>query len=161
MRFYLVDKVIEIDVGKSIKGIKCWSLSDEIFNDHFPGFPVVPGVLLVESTAQLLGLLIDKSYQNTFPGKGEVYVILSIIQKAKFRDLVIPGDRCEIKGVLKTLDYNRASGTAEIFVEGKLVAQTELSFALLAKNMLPENKYLERRNSEFFEVITRNMPKKK
>ena len=94
MRFYLIDKVLEIELENSIKGIKCWTLTDEIFNDHFPGFPVVPGVLLVESTAQLLGMLINKSYLKTFPDKGNVYAILSIIHKAKFRSIVVPGYRC-------------------------------------------------------------------
>src|ERR1044072_2418920 len=117
MRFYLVDKVLELEPGKSVKGVKCWSMSDEIFNEHFPGFPVVPGVLLVESIAQLLGVLIDASFKNVYPDKKEVYVILSMIHKAKFREVVVPGDKCELKGKLSTIDYNRATGSGEIFVD--------------------------------------------
>ncbi|OFY67278.1 MAG: hypothetical protein A3H98_02150 [Bacteroidetes bacterium RIFCSPLOWO2_02_FULL_36_8] len=157
MRFYLIDKVLEINIGKSIKGIKCWSLSDEIFNDHFPGFPVVPGVLLVESAAQLLGILIAKSFQNEYPDKEEIYPILSMIHKAKFRDIVVPGDCCEITGTLKTIDYTRASGSAEVFVEKKLMAQIELSFGLVSKKINLEGKYGERRHNEFLGVVTRNM----
>ena len=56
MNFYLIDKVKEIKIGKSALGIKCWSIDNQIFNTHFPGFPTVPGVLLTESMAQLSGV---------------------------------------------------------------------------------------------------------
>ena len=62
MNFYLIDKVIEIKIGKSASGIKCWSLDNQIFDSHFPGFPTVPGVLLTESMAQLSGILIDSIF---------------------------------------------------------------------------------------------------
>jgi 3-hydroxyacyl-[acyl-carrier-protein] dehydratase len=161
MRFYLVDKVLEMELGKSIKGVKCWTMSDEIFSEHFPGFPVVPGVLLVESIAQLLGVLIDASFKNVYPDKNEVYVILSMIHKAKFRDVVVPGDKCELHGTLSTIDYNRATGSGEIFVDGKLAAQIELSFALISKEVLPENNYIEKRRREYTDVIMMKKPERK
>ncbi len=63
----MVDRVTSMEVGNTIEGIKCWSITDEYFNEHFPGFPVVPGVLVTESMAQLLGTLVEKSYDEKFP----------------------------------------------------------------------------------------------
>ena len=53
MRFLLIDKIKELNPGVSAIGVKCWSIDNEIFQDHFPGFPTTPGVLLTESMAQL------------------------------------------------------------------------------------------------------------
>ena len=86
MRFFLIDKVKEIKHGKSAIGVKCWSLDNEIFQDHFPGFPVVPGIMLTESMAQLSGILLEESYYEQYPQTSKVYPVLSIIQKAKFNN---------------------------------------------------------------------------
>ncbi len=69
MKFYLLDRISKINIGKCIEGIKCWSLSDEIFEDHFPGFPIVPGVFQIETMAQLLGILIEKKLPESFAGR--------------------------------------------------------------------------------------------
>lgn len=155
MRFLLVDRVDEIKLGESIQGVKCWSLSNEIFEDHFQGAPIVPGVLLVESMAQLLGLLIEKSYYLDFPNQKEVYPILMLINKAKLREAVFPGDQCIIKATLKSTDYQRASGTAEIYVDGELRAEASLTFVVVSKDDFPENKFFQRRE-EYLHIITRN-----
>jgi 3-hydroxyacyl-[acyl-carrier-protein] dehydratase len=152
MRFYLVDRVIDLTPGVSIRGVKCWTLTDEIFSDHFPGHPIVPGVLLIESCAQLLGLLIDDSYRQQQPPR-EVYAILSMVHKAKFRVPVVPGDRCELAATLRTLDVNRATGSAEVFVDGRLVADVELSFSTFDRAMLPANPYIDRRDGEYRDVL--------
>jgi 3-hydroxyacyl-[acyl-carrier-protein] dehydratase len=152
MRFYLVDRVTELHPGTSIKGVKCWTLTDEIFNDHFPGHPIVPGVLLIESCAQLLGLLIGESYRQQQPAR-DVYAMLSIVHKAKFRAPVQPGDRCELDATLRTLDVNRATGSARVFVEGALVTEVELSFTTFDKNRLSANPYIDRRDAEYRDVV--------
>ena len=72
MRFYLIDRITNIEIGKTVSGIKCWTITDEIFTEHFPGFPVVPGVLLTESMSQLLGYLIEKSSLEKFPNEKEI-----------------------------------------------------------------------------------------
>jgi 3-hydroxyacyl-[acyl-carrier-protein] dehydratase len=153
MRFYLVDRVTELEHGSSIRGLKCWSMTDEIFNDHFPGFPVVPGVLLIESCAQLLGILIEESHRQQHPSADGVHVILSIVHKARFRLPVYPGDRCELEGTLRTLDLHRATGSAEVFVDAEIAADVDLSFAVVDKHSLPQNAYLERRQREYRDVI--------
>lgn len=153
MRFYLIDRINKIEIGKSIEGIKCWSLSDEIFTEHFPGYPIVPGVLLIESMAQLLGFLVEKSYLVEFPNPYGVHVILGMVHKAKFREIVIPGDRCEIRGKLKSIDINRCNGNAKVYVDGNLIAESDLSFVIISKKDLPENKFIERRK-EFIHIIS-------
>jgi 3-hydroxyacyl-[acyl-carrier-protein] dehydratase len=152
MRFYLVDKVTELNQGTSIKGVKCWTMTDEIFNDHFPGHPMVPGVLLIESCAQLLSVLFEESYGALQPAR-DVYVILSIVHKAKFRVPVRPGDRCELTGTLRTLDRDRASGSCQVFVEGELVSEVDLSFTTIDKARVPANPYLQRRHAEYRDII--------
>jgi 3-hydroxyacyl-[acyl-carrier-protein] dehydratase len=160
MRYYLLDRVTRIDPGKSIEGIKCWTLTDEIFNEHFPGFPVVPGVLLTESKAQLLGFLIEKSYELEYTCKNGIYVLLSIIQKAKFRSFVIPGDKCILKGELRTLDINRAGGIVKTYVDDKFVAEADLSFIIVPREYGPENRYLNRRE-EYINILTKSHPSEK
>jgi 3-hydroxyacyl-[acyl-carrier-protein] dehydratase len=160
MRFYLIDRVLSLEPGKTIEGIKCWSLSDEVFNEHFPGFPVVPGVFLIESMAQLMGVLIEESYKVEFKQEERVYPILSIVHKAKFRDVVRPGDKCHITGELRSLDYNRSTGALKIFVDDELMADAELSFTILKKEDLPPNDFFKKRE-EFYFAINLKKPQKK
>lgn len=155
MRFLLLDRIEKIHLQNSIEGIKCWSLNDQIFEDHFPGHPIVPGVLLIESMAQLLGFLIEKSYPLNFPEHGKAHPILSIISKAKLRETVIPGDKCIVKAQLKSIDHKRASGLAQIYVDGKLKSQAELVFAVLGDSDLPENKHFYKRE-EYISIISQN-----
>lgn len=153
MRFYLVDRIIKIEPGNSIEGIKAWTLSEEFFEEHFPGYPVVPGVLLIESMAQILGFLGERSYEEEFDDREGVYVILSIVHRAKFRDHVIPGDQCTLKATLKSLDRNRCAGSAKVFVEGKCMAEAELSFVIVQRDLLPPNKFISKRE-EYTQILS-------
>lgn len=156
MRFYLVDRITGIELGKSIEGIKCWSLTNEIFNDHFPGLPIVPGVLVIESMAQLLGALIEKSHEIQFQDQDRTYAILSIVHKAKFKSFMIPGDRAVMKGELLSLDYNMASGKVDVFVDEKKVAQAELSFACVPRKTLPNQRLVDLRQ-EYYDFLTKGV----
>ncbi|MBT3243061.1 MAG: beta-hydroxyacyl-ACP dehydratase [Bacteroidetes bacterium] len=153
MRFYLVDRITQIEHGASIEGIKAWTLSENYFEQHFPGYPVVPGTLLIESMAQILGYLGEISYEKEFCDTKGVYVLLTIIHRAKFRDYVIPGDQCILKGRLKSLDKNRCSGSAEVYVNKKRMAEAELSFIIIQQHMLPPNKYISKRD-EYNHILT-------
>lgn len=149
MRFYLIDRIEEVVPNERATAIKCWSLSDDVFAEHFPGFPIVPGVLQIESMAQLMGILIEQSYKIAFPEAGRAYPILSIVQKAKFREPVIPGDQCFVSVNLTSLDTMRAAGTAEIVVDGKLKAQADLSFTIMDGNKIPHNPFIEQRDEYY------------
>ncbi|MGB0390472.1 MAG: 3-hydroxyacyl-ACP dehydratase FabZ family protein [Salibacteraceae bacterium] len=130
MRFLLIDKIKEIIPGESALGVKCWSMDNEIFQDHFPGLPTTPGVLLTESMAQLAGVLIKKSYYKEYGEDNKVYPVLSIIQKVKFRSFVSPGDQCILKVKLISIDRGRANVKAETYVDAELVCEGTLSFMI-------------------------------
>ncbi len=128
MRFLMLDRLTSLELGESVEGYKCWSLSDDVFEYHFPGSPIVPGVLLVESMAQMVGFLLEKTYHREFGDENFVGAILSIIHKAKFRRPVVPGDRVDMLGKLLAMDRTRASCSVQARVNGDLRAQADLSF---------------------------------
>jgi 3-hydroxyacyl-[acyl-carrier-protein] dehydratase len=152
MRFLLVDKVVSIETGKSIQGVKCWSLDNEIFRDHFPGAPVVPGVLLVESVAQLLGILIEKSFNKRFNDPDKVFPLLSIIQKAKFRSIVRPGDQCEIHAELKSMKEMKATGRGYIMVDGRKIMDVTLNFIVPKEKDIGYNPFIKKREEYVYNI---------
>lgn len=154
MRFYLVDRVTKMELGKCIEGQKCWTISDDVFNDHFPGFPVVPGVFAIESMAQLLGTLIEKSHEKEFADEYGIYAVLSIVHKAKFKKFLIPGDKAYMTGELTSLHKESASGIVSVKVDNKFIAKAELTFMLISKEDLP-NKRLGEMRDEYFHIITK------
>ena len=161
MRFYLIDRIEEMQPNEFAKGIKCWSLSEDFFTEHFPGFPVVPGVLQIESMAQLMGMLIECSYQQSFPEAGKAYPLLSIVQKAKFREPLIPGDQCFVTAKLTSLDTMRATGSTEISVDGILKAQADLSFTIMDGNNTPHNPFIHQREEYYLSLNVKNTLKQR
>lgn len=153
MRFFLLDRITLIDPGKTAEGIKCWSLDNSIFQDHFPGTPLVPGVLLTESMAQLAGILIKKSYQQQFGLDKQVYPVLSIIQKAKFRTFVKPGDQCMLHTAMLSLDLNRASASAHTTVEGEPVCESHLTFLIGSEEELGNNPFIRQMDQYYFSLM--------
>jgi 3-hydroxyacyl-[acyl-carrier-protein] dehydratase len=152
MRFYLLDRITDMDVGQSISGLKCWTMTEEYFDQHFPGFPVVPGVLVTESMAQLLGILAEKTYNKNFPETDGVYAVLTIIHKAKFKKFLIPGDQARMEGKLTSIDKNMASGIVKVYVGDELFNQAELTFGLIPKTNLP-NPRLAQMREEYFDIL--------
>lgn len=93
--FLLVDRVLELDLPKSIVAIKNVTINEPFFNGHFPSLPVMPGVLIVEAMAQAAGILGFKS-QNKKPADGSIYYFVGI-DDARFKRRVIPGDQLILK----------------------------------------------------------------
>ncbi len=120
MRWLLVDKVLEMDPGKKALGVKCFSRSELFFMDHFPGYPLVPGVLQIEMIAQLGGKCIMSANPGFLP-------VLTSVKNAKFRKAIEPGDKALIHvDVTLRKAYSIASGWIE--VEGKSVASAQVMY---------------------------------
>ena len=121
--FLLVDKVLEMEEGKKIVSIKNVSINEPFFQGHFPGSPIMPGVLIIEAMAQTWGILVLSSEKARAGSKN---VLFLGIDKARFRKPVYPGDQLRFE--LEALNLKRSiwkfSGKA--FVDGTLVAEAEL-----------------------------------
>ena len=127
MRYILLDRITELHPPEIATGLKAVSLSDDIFNDHFPGHPIMPGALIVESLAQLGGVLLEASMR--LRDRFDLHALLVGIERAKFRRMVRPGDQLELETkVVRVLeDGGQIKGIARL--EGKVAAEAELSFA--------------------------------
>jgi beta-hydroxyacyl-ACP dehydratase FabZ len=118
----LVDRVLEIDQGKRIVGIKNVTANEQFFQGHFPGAPVMPGVLIIESMAQLCAIL----FLRDLPDRDTKLFLFGGVDKARFRKPVVPGDqlRLECELLQKRSNTVRMHGTAS--VDGSMVAEAEM-----------------------------------
>ncbi len=119
--FLLIDRVVELSEGESIKAIKNVTMNEPFFQGHFPGHPVMPGVLIVEAMAQAGCFLALKSTGDL----DQLFYFMGI-DKARFRRQVIPGDRLELSLVVTRKRSSVWLFKGEAHVEGKLVASAEL-----------------------------------
>ena len=130
MRWRLIDKIDELNIDDSAVGRKTYDPESEFFIDHFPGFPVVPGVLILESLAQLSGKLIGYSVRKS---RGDwPFPILSMMDKVKFRKFVRPGQEIRLETKLTSLRDEMAAVKVRARVDGKLHAQAEQIFVFNA-----------------------------
>jgi 3-hydroxyacyl-[acyl-carrier-protein] dehydratase len=129
VRFVLVDRVTSVDYGRQATGVKVFSPGDDYFRDHFPGYPLVPGVLLLESMAQLGGRLIEASLRER--SGLEVLPVLAMIRDARFHEPVRPGDRVDLTAEIVSLAESRARIAGVAAVGGRKVASAEVAYGLL------------------------------
>jgi 3-hydroxyacyl-[acyl-carrier-protein] dehydratase len=123
MRFLMVDRILELVPGQSAVAEKTLPPDEELFLDHFPGFPVVPGVLLTEMMAQTAGKCL-----NVERGTRELAVLLEI-RSARFRSWVRPGEVATMSAKIVSNAPTVARATTNIHVAGKLICSAELLFA--------------------------------
>ncbi|MBE7185537.1 MAG: 3-hydroxyacyl-ACP dehydratase FabZ [Methylobacterium mesophilicum] len=121
--FLLVDKIIEIDADNSAIGIKNVTINEPHFQGHFPSFPVMPGVLIIEAMAQTAGAICMRASGAT----DTAIVYFMTIDNAKFRKPVVPGDRLEIHVRKLKKRGNIWRFACEAMVEGGKVAEAEIS----------------------------------
>lgn len=121
--FLLVDRIVEMEAGKRIVGIKNVTCNEPFFPGHFPGHPVMPGVLIIEAMAQVAGILAYLSSDESIRSKVTYFVG---IDNAKFRKPVVPGDQLRLE--LEAVGCKRGiwSFTGRAFVGDKLVTESAL-----------------------------------
>jgi len=136
----MVDRIVEI-TNDSVVGIKNVTVNEPHFIGHFPGYPVMPGVLIIESMAQVGGILVGYVAPHT---RGQV-MFLATIEEAKFRRPVVPGDQLRIEMKLLRLKYTVAKMQGIATVDGQTVAEATLMCKLIlpAPEPAPEDKTVE------------------
>lgn len=126
----LVDRITEIDPYKTATGIKNISFNEPAFRGHFPGRPIMPGVLLLEAMAQVGGiaLLYPEEHRGKLP-------IFGGMDNIKFKKQVVPGDQLVTKATITKIHGNFGRLHCDGFVDDKLVAQADFTFALLEEKI--------------------------
>jgi len=129
----LVDRVTDMDEGKTIKAFKNISISEPAFQGHFPGHPIYPGVMILEGMAQAGGILALKSSGLSDEELKNKLIYFMSIDKAKFRSPVTPGDRLDYEITVLKLRKNLIVLEGKAFVDGKLAAEAELKAMIVDK----------------------------
>jgi UDP-3-O-[3-hydroxymyristoyl] N-acetylglucosamine deacetylase / 3-hydroxyacyl-[acyl-carrier-protein] dehydratase len=134
--FLLVDKIIHLELDKKVVGVKSVTINEPFFQGHFPGQPVMPGVLIVEAMAQTGGILL----LNALPNIEEKLVYFMQINNVKFRKPVVPGDQL----ILEVELINKRSKVfimkGKTFVNDELVCEAELMAGIVDRDKKIENK---------------------
>lgn len=124
--FLFVDKITCLEQGRSARGIKNVTINDYFFKGHFPGRPVMPGVLIVEAMAQVAGIMMLAPKEN----QGKLAFFLAM-DNVKFRKTVVPGDQLVLDVVAGKMRSKTGQVLAKAYVDGKVVTEADLMFALV------------------------------
>ncbi len=136
MRWLFLDRIDEVSIGERILGVKAVGLAEDYFADHFPRFPVVPGVIVTEALAQLSGKLIELTVyeqRGFWP-----FPILSMVDKAKFRRFVKPGSVIQMQSTFIALRDESAQMRVQAVVDGLKTTTAELTFVFDPKGIPPD-----------------------
>ena len=121
MKFVLIDKITELNPGTSLNAVKSVSLAEEYLADHFPDFPVLPGVMMIEALTQAAAMLVHST--NDF---SHSMVTLAEVRNAKYKSFVKPGNTLEISIKAKNIDTETSSFKAEGTCDGKSMVEARL-----------------------------------
>jgi beta-hydroxyacyl-ACP dehydratase FabZ len=127
--FLLIDRIVAFEQSKSISGIKNVTINEPFFQGHFPGHPIMPGVLLLEAMAQVGGVMALKSNPDA---KNKVLYFMSI-DKAKFRKPVVPGDQVRFDLVVTKQRATIMAFHGEAKVDGAVVAEADMMAMIVDK----------------------------
>ncbi|UCF36775.1 MAG: 3-hydroxyacyl-ACP dehydratase FabZ [Acidobacteriota bacterium] len=128
--FLLIDRVIEFEELERIVALKNVTMNEPFFQGHFPGVPIMPGVLIVEAMAQAGGVLVFK----TLPNRHEKLVFFMGIENARFRRPVRPGDQLRIEMIAKRIKSRVGRLEGKAYVDGVVVAEAEIMFSLVDRD---------------------------
>jgi 3-hydroxyacyl-[acyl-carrier-protein] dehydratase len=142
--FLLIDRVVEFEPGKRITAIKNVTFNEPFFQGHFPGAPIMPGVLVIEAMAQAGGLVL----LGTIDEPQSKVMLFTGIDKAKFRRPVVPGDTLRIEMTLLRFNGRMCRLHGEALVDGKLAAEAVVS------SILVDRKTVESAPPDFRKVQT-------
>jgi 3-hydroxymyristoyl/3-hydroxydecanoyl-(acyl carrier protein) dehydratase len=109
--------------------VKCVSLAEDVFADHFPGHPIMPGALILEALAQLGGVLLEATHRQR--GHGDAHALLTMVDRARFRRRVTPGDKLDLEARVLVVSTDGGKIEANAGVDGKKVADMTLGFAFV------------------------------
>ncbi|WP_209121776.1 3-hydroxyacyl-ACP dehydratase FabZ [Alkalihalobacillus sp. BA299] len=123
--FLLIDRILEVEEGQRAIGLKNVTANEEFFNGHFPDYPVMPGVLIIEALAQVGAVAILKKEEN----RGKL-AFFAGIDNCRFKEQVKPGDQLRLEVEIVRLRGPIGKGKATASVDGKVVCETDLMFAL-------------------------------
>lgn len=124
--FLMVDRVLACEPGKSLRALKNVTVNEPFFEGHFPGHPVMPGVLIIEAMAQAAGLLVQISAPPRVEGEEQPIFYLVKVDKARFNRIVVPGDQLLFEVELLRTLRNMGLYACRAMVDGKEVASAEM-----------------------------------
>jgi UDP-3-O-[3-hydroxymyristoyl] N-acetylglucosamine deacetylase/3-hydroxyacyl-[acyl-carrier-protein] dehydratase len=127
--FLLIDKIVDFRVDEKVVGVKNVTTNEPFFEGHFPGQPVMPGVLILEAMAQTGGILLLNGVENP----GDVLVYFLAINNAKFRKPVVPGDQLVMELTMVTRKSKICQMQGKAFVDGALVAEAEMMASIIER----------------------------
>lgn len=129
VRFHLVDRIEEVCYGKYITGVKCVTLADDVFDEHFPGHPIFPGSLIQEGMAQLGGSFFELTMKaRGLPLRRSVLVM---VNRMKFKRPAYPGDRILFRAEQVTMQEEYGVTMVRAEIDGTLCAEGELMFSFM------------------------------
>jgi 3-hydroxyacyl-[acyl-carrier-protein] dehydratase len=147
--FLLIDRVVEMERMKRIVAIKNVTINEPFFEGHFPAYPIMPGVLIVEAIAQAGGALL----LTEVPDRENKLLFFTGIEDAKFRRAVVPGDQVRIE--VDVLQYSRrgAKMQGNAYVDGKLVCEATVRCQVVPRQRKPESAQSETAEPEALEPV--------
>lgn len=133
--FLLIDRIVEFEAARRLVAIKNVTINEPFFQGHFPGYPIMPGVLVVEAMAQAGGIII----MHETPDREHKLVVFTGIERAKFRRPVKPGDQLRIE--VEVLSFRPRAGRIEgrAFVDGKLACEATLTCQVVPRSRETKN----------------------
>ncbi len=127
--FLLIDRILRVEPKQRIVARKCVTVNEGFFQGHFPGYPIMPGVLQIEAIAQAGGVLILLDFERP----GDTLMLFTGVERAKFRRPVVPGDVLEIEARILNLRSRAVRLEGSIHVDGKLVCEATVTCQLVKR----------------------------
>ena len=150
MRFHLIDRIDEVCKWKHISGVKCITLADDVFNEHFPGYPIFPGSLIMEGLAQLAGSFFEMALKDR--GQPEKRAIFTIVREFKIKHPAGPGDRLLYHAGIVSMQDGYGVAAVKATLDGRLCAKGELMFTFVTM----ENPVITASRQALYNIVTRN-----